>query len=372
MYNWLVLHILRSLFLLVHKIRPTQQPSAINLNCVHRVLLVITTAVGDTLMCTPAVRAIRKALPNADISVMVDRRRIQLLSENPHIDRIIIYPGKFKRLKRLLRELRSVNADLAIILYANDPDIVPLVYLSGAPVRVGWAESKFAFLMTHPVPRPAEKIHFIEHRGLMTEAVGISLDSIQMELYPSSKDEVYIDRYLQRGNIGVRDQLIALHPFGTRESKWWPEENVIDLLKAFSIHPEFMFFLIGSKDEKKAIERILACSPKNVQPTADGLDIGKIAALLHRAKLFIGTDSGPMHMAAALNIPRVELFGPTLPEMYSSENGEVIRLQTQVNCLRPCEKKSCEEPKCMKQILPETVYLSALRLLGDLSKKNSL
>ncbi|MBC8392045.1 MAG: glycosyltransferase family 9 protein [Deltaproteobacteria bacterium] len=372
MYNWLVLHILRSLFLLVHKIRPTQQPSAIDLNCVHRVLLVITTAVGDTLMCTPAVRAVRKVLPNADISVMVDRRRIPLLSENPHIDRIIIYPGKFKRLKRLLRELRSVNADLAIILYANDPDIVPLVYLSGAPVRVGWAESKFAFLMTHPVQRPADQIHFVEHRGLMTEAAGISLDSMQMELYPSKEDEAYIDHYLQKQRMKPGTQLIALHPFGTIYSKWWPEENVIELLKTFSKHSELEFILIGSKNEKKAIEHILKQSPKNVWYSGEDLDIGKLAALIRRVTLFVGTDSGPMHIAAALNVPRVEIYGPSLPEMFGTEKGEVIRIKTEFECVQPCWTTSCPEPKCMISIRPERVYLATLQLIRDLAKGNSV
>jgi lipopolysaccharide heptosyltransferase II len=363
MYNWLVLHILRSIFLLIHWIRPPQPVLPIDLNKVHRVLLVITTAVGDTLMCTPAVRSVRKALPNAKISVLVDRRRIALLSENPHVDQIIVYPGKFKRLNRLLKELKSVAADLAIILYANDPDIVPLVYLSGAPVRIGWAESRFAFLLTHPAPKPEGNVHFIEHRGRMIEAAGISLDSMQMELYPLKKDQAYIDHFLRKQQMDPDTRLIALHPFGSILSKWWPEENVIGLLDAFRNHPDFKVVLLGSKDEKKAIDRILARSHENVQQTGQ-LDIGKIAALLNRAKLFIGTDSGPMHMAAALNIPRIELFGPTIPEMYSSENGKVIRLQSPVDCFRPCRKKTCEDPKCMKEILPETVYSSVLKLMN--------
>ena len=121
-----------------------------------RVLLVCTTALGDTLLSTPAIRAVRSACPKACISVLASPAAREVLRFSPRIDELIPHRGKVDlrsllTLPRLVRLLRRQRFDLAIVLHANDPDIAPLTYMSGAPYRMGWRESRLGFLFTDPV-----------------------------------------------------------------------------------------------------------------------------------------------------------------------------------------------------------------------------
>lgn len=358
------MHILRTLFFVIHLLRRTgRNQGTFDVRLSRKVLLVMTTAVGDTLMCTPAIRSVRKSLPDARIWVLVDRRRLTLVKENPYIDELISYPGKFRRLWWIIGELRRVDPDVAIILHANDPDIVPLVYLSGAPVRVGWAESAFSFLLTHPVTRPKHTTHFIEHKGLILAAVGIPLDSKRMDLHVSQGDKAFVDQYLKEANIESHNILLALHPFASESFRWWPEDNVVRFLHAMNRHPEVVILLLGGKGEGESVEIILRRSKRNARPAVNGFTLGRLAALLERVKIFVGTDSGPMHIVEALGIPRIGLFGPQLPEVYGTESKDAIHIQAEVGCSRPCKVKSCAEPLCMHRIRPERVYAAVLRLL---------
>ena len=111
---------------------------------VRSICLVNTTALGDTLFSTPAIRAVRRAYPEARIVSLVHRNQRDLLRFNPHLDDIIEYPGKYKGVARLVGRLKAEGFDLVIVLHANDPDVVPLVYFSGARLRAGWAESQMS------------------------------------------------------------------------------------------------------------------------------------------------------------------------------------------------------------------------------------
>ena len=127
--------------------------------------------------------------------------------------------------------------------------------------------------------------------------------------------------------------------------------------------------LLGGKGEEEAIERILSRSSGNVRAAVQGVTLGILIALIDRMHFFVGTDSGPLHIATALDIPRIGLFGWQLPEVYGSEGKEAIHLMADVSCQRPCTASSCSEPKCMQDIRPETVYGAAVQLLDSIQSR---
>jgi len=225
---------------------------SLNRKEIKRILLVNTTAMGDTLLSTPAIRAVRKEFSEAYIASLVHVKQKDVLKNNPRINELVIYSGKYRGLLRLIRRLRKKKFDLVIVLHANDPDIVPIIYLTGARYRVGWAESKFSFLFTHTFKRPENKIlHTIDQRFGILESIGIVSDSVEMEYFFNEKEIRFSDNFLKRNNISENDILIGLHPFGSLESKAWP--NYIDFIEKISKEDRFKLVLIGGKKHEREV-----------------------------------------------------------------------------------------------------------------------
>ena len=162
-----------------------------------RILLVSTTAIGDTVMATPFIRAVRKRYPNSHITVFAHHKRMSLLERNPHFDLLLPYYGKGKKLLRTLYSLRKGKFDLAIVLHANDPDIVPLIRWSGAPQRVGWGESKWSHLFTHTILRTHPPEHFSLHKKRLVESIGISVEDLRSEIFFKTEDELPFENQIK-------------------------------------------------------------------------------------------------------------------------------------------------------------------------------
>ncbi|MBF0510546.1 MAG: glycosyltransferase family 9 protein [Deltaproteobacteria bacterium] len=364
MFNLIVLHLLRAIFLLVARIFPQKEPPAEQLaqGREKRILLVATTAIGDTLMCSPAIRAVRQARPQARIVAMVDRRRTELLASNPYIDDFIIHPGKFKKLISLIKRLRRERFDLVIILHANDPDSVPLVYLSGAPVRVGWAESRFAFLLTRPVPKRNPPGHYIDLRGDFLAAAGIPMPSRKMDLFLPPSAETEAAQFFQQVNLASSDNLIGFHPFGSYPAKCWPMDPARDFLARVINETDCRIIIFGGKQEKTSAEELAAAFPDRVISACGRLSVMGAAGVLKHCRAIVTTDSGPMHLALALGLPTVALFGPASPDMFGGLDSVApfFPLIVPLDCPRPCQIKVCRRHDCMRLLTPEMV-MSAFR-----------
>ncbi|MBF0550989.1 MAG: glycosyltransferase family 9 protein [Deltaproteobacteria bacterium] len=359
MFNLIVLHLLRAIFLLVARIFPQAEPPAEQLDQGRekRILLVATTAIGDTLMCSPAIRAVRQARPQARIVAMVDRRRTELLASNPYIDDFIIHPGKFKKLIPLIKRLRREQFDLAIILHANDPDSVPLVYLSGAPVRVGWAESRFAFLLTRPVPKRNPPGHYIDLRGDFLAAAGIPMPNRKMDLFLPRSAEIEAAQFFQQVHLSSADHLLGFHPFGSYPAKCWPMDLARDFCSRVVSETYCRIIIFGGRQEKTSAEELAGAFPDRVISACGRLSVMAAGGVLKHCRAMVTTDSGPMHMALALGLPTVALFGPASPDMFGGLDSEApfVPLIVPLDCPRPCQIKVCRRHDCMRQLTPERV-----------------
>lgn len=345
--------------------RDLEKKDDIDYKNIKRILLVNTTALGDTLLSTPAIRAVRRKFQEAYIASLVHLRQQDILKNNPRINELIIYHGKYKGLLRLVRRLRKKKFDLVIVLHANDPDIVPIIYLTGARYRVGWAESKFSFLFTHTFKRPENKIlHTIDQRFGILESIGIEPDSINMEYFLDEKDEKSSYDFLRENRITETDILIGLHPFGSLESKAWP--NYIDFLEKISKSDRFKLVLIGGKrHEREVFENRSKIGDKIISAVGKTY-VGETAALIKKCRVFVTTDSGPFHLAVALKRPTILLVGPTLIEVTGPyQDRELHRvIKEDVNCA-PCRLKTCDEHTCMRNITPEKVISELERIFAQ-------
>lgn len=347
--------IFRVILFLEKRSRRFEKKETIDYQSIKRILLVNTTALGDTLMSTPAIRAVRKAFPHASIASLVHSKQQEVLRDNPRIDELILYHGKYKRLFRLISTLRKKNFDMVIVFHANDPDIVPIVYMTGARYRAGWAESKLSFLLTHTFKRPeGKKIHVIEQRFGVLRSIGIEPDGVAMEYSVDEKDRVFADAFLKRNNILPAEFLIGLHPFGSLQSKSWP--NYIGFLEKISVNQKIKLILFGGKVHKREFRQHCPDLDHNIFPVVGKTSIGETAALIGKCRVFVTTDSGPFHLAVALKSPTILLVGPTVVKVTGPyQDKEIHRvIKEDVDCA-PCRLKKCDDHICMKAITPERV-----------------
>jgi len=353
---------LRALFKALHALDAGKRKIPGGMN---RILLVSTTAIGDTVLSTPAIRAVRKSYPSAYVAVLAHQKRLAVLEGNPYINELIPYRGKYRQVAALIKKLRDNKFDAAIVLHGNDPDIVPILYLAGIPVRAGWGESRFSFLLTHTYARPAEPAHLIRNRLNTAKTIGIADDGEKMDFFLSAKDTDGIETYLQsKGAAGKK--IIGIHPFGSHASKQWP--HIAGLLEqAADCYPSCAFFVVGGCKEKPfagKVRRKLG-DRKNVFFAIGDLTLRQSAALIERCACFITTDSGPMQMSLALDVPTIVLAGPTdmLRTGPLDGRGHAI-IRKEVAC-RPCDMKECDDMKCMELISVDDVMRALQKMLNE-------
>ncbi|HAO93760.1 MAG: hypothetical protein A2X99_01490 [Deltaproteobacteria bacterium GWB2_55_19] len=340
-------------------------PPAFSPGKVKGILLVNTTAIGDTLLSTPAIRAVRSGFPDARISALVSKSAFQVLKGSPRIDEFIMHPGKLNmgnilRLPGLVKSLKRRAFDLVIVLHAKDPDAGPLAYLTGAPWRLGWTESRFSFLFTMAVPTTAIE-HGVDIKLKHLERLGVRSKERSLEMFLSREDELEAEAVLKE--IEKRKRPFAvIHPFGSKEVKWWPLDKVERFSGLLAGRFDLTPVIIGDASTASLAEK--AAEKCNGISTAGKLTLRGAAALMARAAFVLSTDSGPMHMAQALGVPTIALFGPDDPRLTGPLNGNSNVVRELLPCA-PCRKKQCIYPevRCMTAISPEKVLSHAEKLV---------
>lgn len=342
---------------------PPWEPTSI-----RSILLINSTALGDTLLSTPAIRAIRGAFPKANLVSLASRPAKEVLLYNPHLDRIIDHPGRvdlsfFFQLPKLLRTIRSEKCDLAVILDGNDPEAVPLAYLSGARYRIGWSASRLAFLLTHPVDFNQADRHHIEIWEDHLSAFGIGPQGNEMELTLSPAEKEAADRSLTARKLSDRP-LVGIHPFARKlAGKEWPFDRVVTLsglLAGQGYHP----VLFGGKKEKRDADEMVLKSEGRLASFAGDLSLRETMALIARCKLFISLDSGPMHISQALGVPTLALFGPSDPRASGPLKKSSAAILRKDFACSPCGWAPCpHQIACMKAIEVKEVVEAARSLV---------
>ena len=335
---------------------------------IGNILLINTTAIGDTLMCTPAIRAIREGFPKARIAMFAGESALQVLNGNPAIDEFIESPGRVNvnylvRLKGLIKRLKSRNFDLAIVLHGNDPEAVPIACLSGARFRLGMAKSVFIEHLTWYSPSKNER-HVIEERLGALALLGIKANDRRMEMFLTAEEEEEAGRLLNER--GLKGPIACIHPFGSKPTRSWPIERAARL--ADSLHDELgldIVILGGTKKRELEGSKQIASMMKNeALLTAGEIELRISASIIKRSSIAISTDSGPMHIAEVFNIPLVALLGSTLARSTGPLSERSIVLQDLDACdvSRPCKDYKCDHISCMNAIGVEEVIDAVRRL----------
>jgi len=335
---------------------------------IRRVLLVSTTGLGDTILSLPALAAARRAWPQAEISFLVHRRWAEMFAAVPGRLQVIPYPGKYRQIRSLLAELRRLTPDLALILHHNDPDLVPLVYLSGPAFIVCRAGTRFNFLLDLAVPNPDPQRHIAARRIDLVRAVAGPLEAEPLRLAVPEKQKAWAERFWRDQGLKPGERPAVLNPGGSRQAKRWPEEHWRELIRRLRSQTDFRPALFGSPAEKPELDRLAGASGFKDLPVVARPDLLETAALLEQAAVLIGPDSGLGHLAVALGVPVVILFGPDNPVLsgpYRPAAPAAVLIADRSVCpdLADCHKKECRPNACLWALTPDLVLAEMEKIL---------
>ena len=350
--------------------RPVRPLAQLQLDAVKRVLVVLTTGLGDAVLSTPVLPALRAALPQADIRLFCRAAWAPLFAADPDLDALIPYSGKYRRFFATLRALRDFSPDLTVVLHGNDPDILPLCYLSGSPfiVRIPTTGTRYGFLLSNRERKVDQTtlpgVHYIENRLRILDTLGIAP--------AGNSPRVFLAEGAARKSAAVlRDEIGAgpywvMHVYAADAYKVWPLEKVRQLLEqARMTWPSHAIVLTGGGQDRAPLAELADGIP-GAHNFAGRLDIAGTAAVLAGAACVVAPDTGIGHLASALDIPLVALYAPTFSNLVvpRAGNAKPTIVQKPRTC-EPCVEKQCPYvPKnCMDQIGVDEIFSALGRTL---------
>lgn len=293
----------------------------------QRVVIISMRSIGDVVLATPAIRAIRLHLPIAHLSVLVLVGSAQVLARNPDVDEVLVAsneelttgPLRARAAShlRLIRRLRQGRFDLLIDLTDSDRTAV-LSGLSGARRRVGLSsQSRLRGLWYHTAVRPVvPRQHIVDYHRQVLRALAIAASSRlsdapdELVLPVAGEDLEAATRLAERAGAVRGGGFVVMHPGAWRRCPAWPLEHYAALADRIQETLRLPVLIVGTEGEEEAVGILCRAMRTPRRSVVGQTTLLQLAALIQQARVFIGGNSGPMHIAAALKTPVVAMFGP--------------------------------------------------------------
>ena len=336
----------------------------------NNILVIKLRYIGDVLLATPVLRALRERFPDARLAMAVLRGTEDVLKGNPDLTEVLVVErGGLAEQLRFLQSVRRQRFYCVIYLTDGDRSAI-LSRFSGAPVRIGLNEEHRwrGLLHTTVVQSRPDVRHRLERDLEAVRPLGIEPKAGPLVLRIPPQDEAaaagLLDDIAGEKLSAGATPLVMLQPGARYCFKAWPAERFTELAGRLAGKYGCRILVGGDAKERGLAETIQANTRAAVVPLAGRLTLLHYAAVLKRCSLFIGNDNGPMHMAAALGVPVVALFGPSNPAEWGPRGGRTEVLYKGLDC-RQCFHPTCTrgEESCMRQITVEDVWCAAERLL---------
>jgi predicted lipopolysaccharide heptosyltransferase III len=336
----------------------------------QNILIIKLRYIGDVLLATPVLHALRERFPDAHIAAAVNRGTEDILKWNPDLNEVLVVErsGLAAQL-RFLGEIRRRRFDCVIDLTDGDRAAI-LARFSSAPVRIGLNEEhRWRGLLYTAVARLEPSVpHRIERDLETVRSLGIQPKAGLPVLRTSAQDDEAAARLLDEIageplSNGMQP-LIMFQPGARYWFKAWPVERFADLANRLAERGDCRILIGGHAQERAMADDIAARTRAKPVVLAGRTTVLQYAAILKRCALFVGNDNGPMHMAAALSVPVVALFGPSNPAEWGPRGERVEVLYKGLDCRR-CFHPTCTrgEESCMKQITVDEVFGRIRRFL---------
>jgi lipopolysaccharide heptosyltransferase II len=354
--------------------------SEITNNQYKNILVIALRKIGDTIIATAGISLLRKAYPDAKITVLVKPLTKDIVKNNPVIDEVMLYDyshkAKWADIKAAGKAIRAKNFDLCIVL-DNKVRSALLAWLSGIPKRVGFERLEFrnAYL----------KLFY-------TDIIKIDYDSMQVQ--QAKNHEIFINRFTKKNgraqmvlpNVGVpsakkiAELLKKANPSGKMQialclrsgckTKDWRLEYFKQTVEMLAEKYAASFIIIGAEADIPFADEFIRTVAADVQSVCGKTTLPELGFLLHQADFFLSVDTGSAHIGAAAGVPLVVMFGSTSPKRWGPYTQKAIYLAPKSDC-HPCDgmKKNCQEPLCLDAITPQEVFAACSEAIERWVKK---
>ena len=352
---------------------------------IKKILIFEGGGIGDLLMLFPAISAIRDQFPGASISFLVSQNAKDILEIHPNRDafsEILEYDPKQKHLSfmkklELLWQMRGKRYDF---IYAPSRgegmrEHVLMVFLMGAPYRIGFKKGRIGLLNTNSIefsedlPILRQNLELLKKADLMVkdEAIKVAIPE---------NDIIFAEGLMHNRIEPFSGPAVSIHPGAkwNADYKSWPINNYIELIRGLIDLYDSMIVLVGSEGEAIIGEQIIKkVNRTNLINTIGKTTISQMAAVIHLTDVFVGNESGPLHLALVLNTPSIGIFGPTTPEQILHSSRNCIAISKKLPC-KPCYthqyafEPACNNIECLKLISVEEVKQGVEKLFASLTK----
>ncbi len=352
-------------------------------------LIIRLSAVGDVIRTLPAIKALKEHYPSSSITWVAEEPSSGLLKSQCQVDEVVLFPRErwaagIKSPKRLWKTGKEVSRFISG-LRRRKFDVVfdfhgilksgLLSFLTGSPKRIGYdrrSSKEGNFLFSNiKVGLPSEKISRYERNLLLLRGIGLEAERFKETLDIAPGDRGYVDSFFNGLPSPAKRPLIAIHPgtsLKTRYKRWMPgqysqlaDRFVRELGGAviFTWGPEELEWVEGIRRGMK--------EPSLLSPQTESLT--QLAEVFRQCDLYVGGDTGPMHIASLMEIPVAVIYGPTDP-VINEPFGLHTKIRKEVGC-NPCRKRSCKEVKCLEAVTVEDVFGAAKGLLSIMPRSQT-
>ncbi|OPL15751.1 MAG: hypothetical protein AVO39_07275 [delta proteobacterium MLS_D] len=330
-----------------------------------------TNWIGDVIMSLPALKAVKKSLPDARIEVLAKPWVADLYRLSPCVDDVIVFrspgmhdgvTGKF----RLAGELNSRGFDAALLLQ-NAIEAAIITFLARIPVRAGYSTDGRRFLLTHPVKKRkgVESLHQMYYYLEMVQALGFNEDPGEFLIQPDARSLERVETMLREEGVGEDERLVGIAPGAAYgPAKIWFADRFAALADRLMENFSVRIVLLGSGADADHAVAVSENARHSFVNLAGRTSLAEAVALISRCSLFVSNDSGLMHLAGGLDRPLIAVFGSTDPRVTSPLGARSHVVYRQVSC-SPCFKKVCPgDFRCMDAVTVDEVYELAVHLLA--------
>ncbi len=324
---------------------------------IRRILLIRPDHLGDLLFTTPALAELRRALPAAHITYLIGPWFRELVARNPNVDEIqaCAFPGfrrerqgalePYRLLWHMASELRRQRYDLAIVLRPDFWWGVWLVYLAGIPLRLGYAGELQTPFLTLALPMHDGEHAVVQNLRLVQAALLLAEKKTgesgmlaqgepPLEFVPTEEERAWVRERLSRAGIADEDRLAVIHPGTGAPVKLWETASWARVADALIRAHGVRVVMTGSESEREQVEAVCRQMTERALALIGETNLGRLAALLARADLALGVDSGPLHLATAQGTPTVRIYGPTDARVFGPWGDST--LHRVIQAARPC------------------------------------
>ncbi|MFH1762401.1 MAG: glycosyltransferase family 9 protein [bacterium] len=334
--------------------RPTPK---LEIGKINKILIIRLDRIGDLVLSTPAIRSIRLAYPHAEIDLCIREYTRDLVTNNPNINKLLMF-GK---------DIINNDYDLALAL-SPGPQANALAYKSGAKIRVGlrtWGGGYYLNKKPKNEKKVTEYHEAEEALALAKLAGGVDPDNRRPEVSVSPEGEAFAERFYKDNFLTGHKPVAVIHAGSRQEYIRWQTKGFAEVADWLMLEKEARVILIGSDAERELVKEVAAkMSQKPVM--AVGLKLFELISIIKHANIFIGNSTGPMHLAAALGIKTVAIFGSRHPQDCYKKWGPYLAksviVTKDVGC-KNCHPSECRDYKCMKEITTKDVIKSIKKLL---------